>query len=357
MDCATFIVLNYQPKNIPRSWVGLMRTLLKFLVASLSIATLAVLSATSAQAISFRTLPAQNTLYAFDCDSNPFGEILSVDVSTFAGTLVAGSGSADSKYQCAFQGAFNPTNGDVYWLSAAGSITTYLMKANLTTGVSTVMGQIKLNGTPVQAQAIAIGADGIARATVATQPAEVTHTLYSLDLTSGALTNPVTITGSNVTSIFYSFAFNPKDSQFYLYSRAGNRILKVNVSTGVTTDACVFSTPYFRIKGFSFDQDGIAWGADITGGGGSIDVSQSDCAPQAVAALKLNGTDWYSESPLVTYPITPPAPAPAPSDDTASPTLAKTGVDGSSLLTIATVALLAGGGVLFGARRRVQRNK
>jgi LPXTG-motif cell wall-anchored protein len=330
-----------------------MRSLAKLLVASLSIATLAVLTATSAQASSARTLPAQNSLYAVTCNDRPFGEILSVDVATFAGTLIPGSGSTDPQYACAFQGALNPTNGDVYWLSVIAT-EEYLMKVNLTTGVSTVMGQIKLNGTPIQAQAIAIGSDGIARATVESPTDPLIHTLYSLDLTSGALTNPVTLTGLNVTSAIYSFAFNPKDSQFYAKS-AGNRILKVNVSTGATTDACIFSTAFFKVNGFSFDQNGIAWSVDMTGGGGSIDVSQSGCAPQAVAELKLNNTGWYSQSPLVTYPIT--APAPAPSDNTASPTLANTGVDGSSLLTFATVALLAGGGVLFGARRRAQRNK
>ena len=312
-----------------------MSGLRQIVLALLSALALMVLGSIAATAASPRALPSGNSLYAFDCQSAPFGEFLKVDVATFEGTLVAGSGSSDLRFQCAFPGAINPVNGDAYWISAVSPTESYLMKANLSTGVSTVVAQTTLSGNAIQATSMAIDSNGAA---YAISVESTVQNLYSLDLATGALTSKASLTGGTLDRSIYSFAFNPKNALFYLQGTRG-KVYRVDVATGALTTACTFADTSAEAKGFSFDQNGIAWFVDGPGGGGSIDVTAVDCAPESIGALKLSGTDWYSQSPLVGYPVVTPTVAPSPSPSTSAASgLPATGQDVAGFIGFAALA-------------------
>lgn len=319
-------------------------------VALAAAATLTFFGAHAAVALPSQPLPEGNVLYAFDCESAPFGEFVNVNVSDFSATLV-GTNVSTAHASCAEQAAFNPVTSEIFWISLFGSNESWLMKADLQTGSSTEMGRMTLNTVGKTITALAIGADGRAFA-IGYDTQVQGSVLYSVDLSTAALTSVANLDPTLITGNVYSFAYNPKTREFYLQS--GNAVVRqIDVSTGLTTVACTYAAQT-TMYGFSFDQNGLAWTTYMafylsTRGGGYIDVSSPTCEPRIVGTLNIGGTTWYSESPVVSYPVSTDPIDPVDPDGTVTRELAKTGVAGNEWMwsiSIAAFLLLLGGTML-----------
>lgn len=323
------------------------------LVTLVVTATLTFFGAHAAVALPSQPLPEGNVLYAFDCQSAPYGEFVNVNVSDFSATLV-GTNVSTAHANCAEQAAFNPVTSEIFWISFIGSNESWLMKADPQTGSSAEVGRMTLNTVGRTITALAIGADGRAFA-IGYDTQVKGSVLYSVDLSTAALTSVANLDPALITGSVYSFAYNPKTRAFYLQSGSA-AVRQIDVTTGLTTVACTYATQT-NMYGFSFDQNGLAWTTYMafnpsTQGGGYIDVSSTTCEPRIVGTLNIGGTAWYSESPVVSYPVStdpidPIDPVnPVGPGGTVTRELANTGVTGNEWMwsiPIGAFLLLLGG--------------
>ena len=320
----------------------------KVAVASLAAITLTASPAFAAQT---RSLPANNTYYAIDCQTNG-GTLVTVDVATSVATVV-GSNTPTPNTDCAYQAAWNSIDESLYWISFSGGGSATLMKADLSTGSSTEVAPFSAPGSSAMAMAI----DDLGNAYVITDSTSNPNAdaVFSLNLMSGAMTwiADVQNTGGQYACV-YAFAFNPGDGNFYLNcisSPMDTSIRMVNVTTGATTSVCD-NPSGSGLSGFAFDENGIGWTAD---GGysdlASFDVGQADCGWQSGGRITLNGSNWYTESNAIVFtPSTDPGSGPDSGDSGGQ--LPATGVSTGGVIAAAglSIALIAGGLAL--ARRR-----
>jgi hypothetical protein len=174
------------------------------------------------------------------------------------------------------------------------------MKTDVSTGVSTEVGDLGSN----QFNQIAIDDQGNAFATHWGGSAEM---LYRVSLVDATTTWVADVASAGQTNS-YSFAFNPKDKQFYInFTDDGGLIRRLNVTDGSLQDACTIPG-YDSIYGFTFDSDGIGWSGSITDNSdlGSFDVTQSDCARQIVGVTTSAIPNWWNGGVAIVAPPTPP---------------------------------------------------
>lgn len=318
-------------------------------------AILLVLGGTPAQAAQTRSLPAGNAYFAFDCPGggSGVGEMATFDVLTSIGTIV-GSNTPTPNTDCASQAAYDAVSDSIYWVSWGATET--LMKADVTTGESVEVGPFSASGG---ANSIAIDDQGNAFAIVEADTDHPTPTgekLYSLDLTTGDMTFIAGLgggVGAYGSACVFSFAFNPKDKQFYINCDSlSYEISTVDVTNGDVALACDFSAdPGTNVLGISFDTNGIGWTAD---GGysniASFDVTQASCGWEGGDTISVDGTGWYTVSNAITYSATPP---PGPTPDNLPSTGASQGTAIASGVAAGVAFALAAG--VFLMRRSLRK--
>lgn len=316
-------------------------------VAVVSLAVIA-LTASPAFAAQTRTLPANNTYYAIDCQTND-GTLVTVDVATSVATVV-GSNTPTPNTDCAYQAAWDSTDESLFWIAFSGGSSTTLMKADLSTGSSTEVAPFSSPGS--NAMAMAIDDQGNAYVITESTATPNTEAVFSLNLLTAEMTWIADLQNTEGQyACVYAFAFNPSDGNFYLNcisSPMDTSIRMVNVTTGATTSACD-NPSGTGLSGFAFDENGIGWTAD---GGysdlASFDVTQADCGWQSGGRITLNGSDWYTGSNAIVF-----TPSPDSGSGDSGRQLPATGVSAGGVIAAAglSIALIAAGLALTRRRR------
>lgn len=310
-----------------------------------------ILFAIPAHALGSRTLPGGETLFALDNNAS-IGTLYTLDAQTAAPEFRGGPGSA-SAYADNAQGAYNPADGQGYWIGFDG--TSYdLVQVDPGIGDSTRKGSFNDGLNPVAIIGMAIDEVGNAYGFDSSY-------LYSIDLTN-ALVTP--IGALTPVASLKAFAFNPADQTFYAVGNvaATNATLySVDVASGALTPvASGASFPLIepgekRVMSLAFDSDGQMWGIDANRklfGAASVSTFAS--------SLELVGlvTTVLPDSIFIQYTTTGDS---GGAEDTSGAsgstahTLAQTGSDSATMIAIALGAVtLTGTGIalIVRARRR-----
>lgn len=323
-----------------------MKRLIKLAAASAAALALVFGSTSIAQAVATRALAAGNVLYGLDgAGAGTHGTLHNINPLTGATTVVGSRGGAGT-YDFAYQAAYNPVDGQIYW-SGVVSDGEHLWKTNPATGAATQVADFTENGTSTVINALAIGSDGRAYGTS-------TNKLYSVNLSTGALT---LITNALPNDQFYAFAFNPRDEKFYAISNRNNLGLhEINVTTGVATQLLAMSSfPDLglgtgpnarRVYSMTFDQNGSVWLINQNGDVVSNVVTGTSAA-DFVTGVQIAGTPGASgtNSLVITYPAS----------NGSSGNLANTGtLDGlqAMLAGVSALAIAVGASLTAYSRRR-----
>jgi hypothetical protein len=314
--------------------------------ATVALAAAAALIIPTAAQASGAGLPSGESIYAIPWTNT--GGLVDIDTSgsetaVFAGTLTNKQPGAT---------AYNATNHSAYWLN--GSFPNKLYKTDITTGVSTLIGNITLGGGTPYVETLAI--DGAGHGYIIADDSG-TATMYSLNLTTGELTliNVVAGLTNSVNNQFNvrTIAYNPADNLIYAINDESGamQLSTVNLTGTTVTDLGVKAGNIQADPGqwsnFAFDSAGTMWSTSPSSTGlwkatpaSWITTGSTLASTQALAA---NSQGAYI---FVTYtlPAAPSAPATG-----GSSTLANTGVSGGANLilgALALMALLTGAGVL-----------
>jgi hypothetical protein len=309
-----------------------LKRLFKASAAVFAALALVIGSANIAQAVATRTLATGNVLYGLDgAGSGTYGTLHSIDPLTGA-TSVVGSRGGSGSYDFAYQSAFNPVDGQIYW---SGAVTDgeHLWKTNPSTGAASLVAEFKENGTNTVINSLAIDASGNAYGFS-------NYKFYSINLATAALT---LINGSMPKDSFYSFAYNPSDSKFYAMSIANTGgLFEVDVTNGTATQLIAMSNfPDLgagtganarRMYSMTFDKNGSMWGINQNGDVFSAVITGASAA-DFMTSVEVSGTpgSTATNSLAVTYP--------ASSESEGG--LANTGTQDGVQVALATGAALA----------------
>jgi len=287
------------------------------LLAGSAVAAALAFSATPAFAISITpTLPAGQSMYVVNCDNVHYPYVVAqVNVADATATAVGTSPMPGS--QCYGQGAWDAATNTAYvihWTPTTQSLAT----VNLVTGVATDIALTHDSGNaPVEADALAISPSGTAYLTSGS-------TIYTVDLATAEVSNPLPLLdgSSNTEANWYALAFNPSDGLLYGIASASGAIgnipvARIDPATGTVT---VLSTnPFSGADPYSlqFDSSGMAWievDAPSSAELHSATITNVAGTDTLQGVLSYLGTNFYSESFLIT-----PAIPSAPTGVTASP--------------------------------------
>jgi hypothetical protein len=303
--------------------------------------------AAPANAAQTRALPTGETLYAIDCEDS-IGQLASFDVTTAVGTAI-GTGSTDSHVDCAADSTYDVTTGKVFW--AAWSDNNELFSMDPATGDSTFIGTMDtLTNTVNDISALMSGTDGVLYAVFSSNDGNA-ETLGTVDKATGVITFAHTLLNgsSELTDRdLWSGEFNPADGTFYVINY--EELFSLDVTTGALTSKGL-NTGDNVWYGLTFDSNGVMWTTgqsavasstvDGWSTGGNQETSDNDTT--------IDASSWYSESNFIILTSAPAAPV--------VPTLAATGVNGAQAGLIAAsgavVALLGAGAALAARRRKV----
>lgn len=314
-----------------------MRTIIGTITGATGIAILALATASPAVAA---TLPAGDAVYILPCDSQEFdGQLFSVDTSTGAATRVGDWVNPDTDlFPCAGPGAYNPVNGLGYWIGWGGGAGK-LNSVDLTTGVSTHIGDFTLEGEPYYTP-IALAIDGAGNAWASSWSISP-DVLFSVNLATAELT-VVGPTGVTAESENYGLAWDSVTGMVYGYNTSTTDFYTVNTTTGAFTlfndDVFTDVVPY----AIAFDSAGQVWGID--GDIVSAPLSDLDNA-QFLTVLNPIADAIYSESIII---------VPAAAVVAAAPALADTGVADTGVVAAGVAGLLLLVAGAFMTRRRTQ---
>ena len=275
------------------------------------------------------TLPAGDSLYAITCDYDSdagqnFSVLYSVNPADAQGTVIgSGTGLVDD---CAGQAAYNPVTGESFYVSWRGDEA--LARIDLTTGAATIVA----NFPGGNGDALAIGKDGTAYATVGTE-------LYRVNLADASLT----LVGNMGLSQVWAFSVDPVTGLFYAITSNGDAY-RVDVVTGALISIGSIDTPG-SIYSLQIDTSGAWWIEADSASDAEIYTGPQPAALDTAYTLvglfddNVNEYTPYTESLLITYPKA----------------LAATGMDSTVVVgagTTAALLLLMGGAVLALRRRR-----
>jgi hypothetical protein len=241
-----------------------------------------------------RALAAGSALYAVSCDLPVNLQLLTVDASTAAATTI-GSGANIDNSDCAGQSAWDAVTHTAFYTTSTGAAES-LVSVNLTTGDSTRIAGITLNGTPSQVDAIAIGTDGAGYALSQGQ-------LFALDLTTAKLTPIGPVSDPRI----FGFAVDPASGTFYTIDQGG-LISSIDVATGTLTTigqtAFEASENTFSLQ---IDSNGIMWVQDDTLKADVWSVDPADVAGSGIfsGTVAVGGSDLYMESLLIVPAFAP----------------------------------------------------
>jgi hypothetical protein len=332
-------------------------------VAAASLGLVAIGVVASPAAAAGPALPTGSALYALSCDSDAFDNltVFSIDVTTAAATQL-GDGSPDVD-DCSYQAAWDASTGTAYVDVDAGTLAT----VELTTGYATPVADFTIDEVEYDVDSIAITPAGDAYAII-------DGVLFTLDLTTGALTGigPIANTGT-----LYSFAADPTTGELIAVS-VGGEVFSVDPITGTGTllaqlDIPVGDVTNYFVYSLQIDTAGVYWlEVDVrafTGEGESTDDSSQLWSTTRAAlgdpavlsgTLTVDGETPLLESLLfVPAPVVPVIPAvpvvpvePAAVVPPVVPTLANTGVDAAPLAAGGALVALLGVALLVPAIRR-----
>ena len=211
-------------------------------------------SATSSPstALSPRTLPAGDHLYAITCNAASAADYHLFRVHPASGAFVSVGGTTSIEGStCAYAMSYDAATKVSYFLAGnttAGTLP--LLRVNLTTGrerfiADLMLGATKTTGFPA---VVAIGNQGKAFAIVG-------NSLYRLNLTTGALAvvGPVGSVGD-----VYSFSVDPANGLFYAIDEPGH-VYRIDTKTGAGTLLGRVSTVNSRVYSLTIDTKGVFW--------------------------------------------------------------------------------------------------
>jgi hypothetical protein len=273
-----------------------MKSLTRSVSLVLGVAAISVVAlAGPANAVTARTIPGGNAMFAISCDTAlPPSQLLSVDPATATSTEI-GSGDVNGG-GCTGSAAWDAVTHTAYYQDYDNNDSYYVI--DLTTGVSTAAFQPNLGGTPEYVDAMAI------------DPAGNAYALYNGSLFSISLaTGDMTLIGSTGTNNVYGFAADPTSGALYGVDDNGN-LYSFNATTGAATALATLTlTPGTSPYSLQVDSTGLIWiendnnfstvsDADLW----SVDPTASDIAASAVlsGSFQTNNVGYYTEALLVT---------------------------------------------------------
>lgn len=293
-------------------------------------ASLALLLAPVAPASATPTLPAGDVLYEMSCDGDVSGhQLYSLNTSDNTRTAI---GTGTGSTTCALQGAVLPGSNWFYFISVGTPKS--LVRTNLTSGSTEVIGELREEGADRDTSSFAIDDNGNAYA--------LTYdTLYSVNLSTGALTNPVAANTYDLAGGYpYGFAFDSKTNKFYVAEDGGGGLYWLNIGTGGFT--LIATNSDYWVGSMTFDSNGYLWVNGDTNQVSRVALSDFGNSANWIDSAPLS-PNFYSESLAIARP--------ASSDDDEDESLANTGSTDATPYLVG--GLLAAGIALALRRRRV----
>lgn len=300
-----------------------------------------------ASAAQSRTLPAGETLFAIDCQTD-IGQLASIDVASAVGTAI-GTGTSDSHVSCAADSTYDVTTGKVFW--AAWAENNELFSMDPSTGVSTYIGTLDTAVSTIDVvSALMSGTDGVIYA-LYSRGSDNAQQLGTVDTTTGTITFLHDVRNGGdllLDGNLWSAEYNPADSKFYVIN--SEELFSIDVTTGLLTSKGL-KEGVDVWYGLTFDSNGVMWStgrdsvASSTVDGWSTPGNQEDSDSDTT----LDSASWYSESNFIILASVPAPPV--------EPALANTGVNSTQVGYLAAggavVALLGAGIILAGRRHKV----
>ena len=332
-------------------------------LAAIAAAALVGLGVTPASASPApRPLPPTNHLYAVGCDPTLHSTLVSVDPTTGVLTQI---GTDQGGAACSETAAWDRASQTAYYINKGSPQDLYSL--NIVTGVATVIGEVHdgSNYPTVNTMMIASNGDAYLLAN--------NNVLFSLNLNTAIETYIADGPGEEDPPI-YASAFDCSTGSFYTVDQAGvfSETEVRNGSSLNIADLIGFGggEPY----SMQIDAGGTLWIEADTGslepnfGGLETDpgsdeadlwtVDQDEPGPGEISEsaieagpLQLNGANFYSKSLMITGPPTCGAVTPTP---VPKRSLALTGVDAATPLTLGAI-LLGLGGLVVLSRRLARR--
>ena len=266
-------------------------------------AVLVGLSATPASALPpARALSAGSSMYAVGCDGPPDLQLLSIDATTAAATII-GTGANIDGSTCALQSAWDAITHTAYYSTLTLTNVDSLVSVNLTTGVSTKVAAFTVNGATTNVDAIAIGKDGAAYALSGGE-------LLSLNLATAVLAPVAAVTGPPI----YGFAADPTSGAFFAIDYNG-LISSIDVTTGaLTTVGQTTFTPGPSTYSLQIDSNGIMWVENDATNADLWSVDRANVAASGILSgtIAVAGSLRYTESLLIVPAVIPAITSAAP---------------------------------------------
>ncbi len=271
-------------------------------------------------------------------------------------------GEADTGeiYFCAFSLAWDNSAASctAFTIARGPDDPTALLRTDLSTGMSTLVAPITLDGVRVWASSLAIDNAGFGWVLY-------DNRLHRIDLATGVLTPVVAISGAGVGTL----AINPLDGGFF--GTDGRVIYRLDPTTGVATPIL---TPDLsrgggspHIEGMAFDEDGTLWITALTFDSLGLEIFEAEHelwsttlpGTPEFAGLISSATEGVTIATLALAVVPegacdlPTLALPGTPTPASAPTLAATGVEDASpvLVPVALVALGLGALLLSFARR------
>lgn len=320
----------------------------------LSAVTVAALAAVTAFAFptsalaSGAGLPEGESIYAVNYSGT--GTVVDIDTSGTETVLFAGNLTATYPAKT----AYNPVDGCAYWFK--GNFPTVLYKTDISTGISTVVGNISLGGGNPFVETLAIDSDG--NGYIIADDAG-TATLYSLDLSTASMTvinvvNTLINSGNSQFNV-RAIAYNPADGLIYaINDESGDmQLTTVNLTGTTVTDLGAKAGNNGDDPGqwsiLTFDSAGTMWSTEPSNGLWKATPASWTTTGSTLASTQALATDSQNSYIFVAYTV--------PDDSNGGSEgsgLANTGMNNGLLVGsvgLALVAMLVGAGLITARRR------
>lgn len=310
-------------------------------------------------------MPDGETLYGISCNwaGNEHGlQLLAIDGETGAGVALGDSGSP--VYWCALAASWDRIDETctVYSMARGGDERPALLRTDFSSGSSTVIAPLTINGNVEWIGSFTIDGAGAAWATWS-------DAVYSVDLTTGVLTYVTALDVSGLWNLTWSSA----DDSFYAHD--GTTVYRVDTSTGHATalgSVALAGGEQVHMEGMAIDSAGTFWFSRLEPGNYE---APSDWIRQLVSASPtLSGAEVAGrfrtaagDVPIVALVSLPPEAECGfelptlsladPADPVATPAaLAATGTgDPTPVIGLGVVTVLVGGALIAAASLRSRR--
>ncbi len=210
-------------------------------------ASLALLFTPVAPASANPTLPAGDELYEMSCTDAGF-QLHSLNTSDNTRTAVGTGTGNNNDGGCGLQGALLPATDWFYFADFRFGQANRLVRADISTGVIEVIGDLREGGVSRDIRSLAIHDNGNAYALTSGK-------LFSVDLSTGNLTTAVDVLTDGDPA---GFAYDPTTDKFYVADSAENvKLYTLNISTGAYS--LIATNSDSSVVAMSFDSEGNLW--------------------------------------------------------------------------------------------------